>query len=367
MTSVLWDSSPEGMPESETTIPQMLRGAGYRTMLAGKWHLGCRQPFLPTNRGFDEFLGIPYSHDMAPLPLMWGTETIEANPRLDTLNERFTRESVRFINDNRHNPFFLMLSHTAPHLPLAPSPAFRRKSRRGLYADLLLEMDAHVGNVLEAISSNGLDDNTIVLFASDNGPWFQGRTGGLRGRKDESLEGGMRVPMIARMPGSIPKGIVVNEWASALDVLPTVGRMCNAPLPNQYLDGVNIGPLWSSEGATVERNDAFLYFNSWHIQCARQGAWKLHVSRYNTKPWTPPTPGGGINLPLIEPELYNVAEDPQEAFECAADNPEIVAQIRSRIETQLAGMPDRVLSAWRDTMRRRVNPTPVGALPESTP
>lgn len=359
VSRVLFPFDSFGIPETETTMAQMLKDAGYRTACVGKWHLGSQRPFLPTNRGFDEYFGIPHSHDMWPRPLMRNTEVVEETARLDMLTQRFTQEAVRFIGGARQAPFFLYLPHVAPHIPLEPSAAFKGKSPLGRYSDVVEELDWSVGEVLRALQQNGLDDNTLVIFTSDNGPWYQGSRGGLRGRKGETYEGGMRVPFLARFPGRIPKGLEANGFASALDILPTLARAAGAPLPGQRLDGVDIWPLLAGEREAVER-EAFLYFDGWHLQCARMGQWKLHVSRYDTAPWLP---GNRVNLPLPHPELYDVDADPQESYDCAPENPQVVAEIRARMETMLPGFPSAVMTMWRDTMNRHVEETPAAAPP----
>ncbi len=359
ITRVMFPFDTYGIPATETTIPQMLKTAGYRTACFGKWHLGSQRAFLPTERGFDEYFGIPHSHDMWPRPLMRNTEIVEDPARLDMLTQRFTREAVRFIGEAKESPFFLYFAHTAPHIPLEASSSFKGKSPLGRYSDVVREMDWSVGELFSALRENGLDDNTMVLFTSDNGPWYQGSRGGLRGVKGETYEGGMRVPMVARYPGRIPKGAATNAFASALDLLPTFGRLAGAALPGQPLDGTDIWPLLSGQQDSIDR-EMFLYFDGLHAQCARLGRWKLHMSRYDTPPWLP---GGRVNLPLPRPELYDMENDSEEDYDCAAENEATVTDMRARMERLLLTLPAPVMSAWRDTMRRRVEDTPIGAPP----
>jgi arylsulfatase len=190
--TVLNPSDTYGLPDSETTIAQMLKPAGYKTMCVGKWHLGSLPKYLPTSRGFDEYYGLPYSNDQAPSVLMHNTDVIESPVQLDTLTARYTEEAVDFIRRAKDSPFFLYMPHTFPHIPLAASANFRGKSALGLYGDVIEELDWSVGQVLKELSANRLERNTLVLFSSDNGPWFQGSPGGLRGRKGDTFEGGMR-------------------------------------------------------------------------------------------------------------------------------------------------------------------------------
>jgi arylsulfatase len=247
-------------------------------------------------------------------------------------------------------------------VPLAASPRFQGKSGQGLYADVIQELDWSVGQVLQALKDNGLDDNTLVLFSSDNGPWWQGSQGRLRGRKGETYEGGMREPLIARFPGLIPAATVSTGVATTMDILPTLARLCNAPLPAKPLDGVDIWPMLTGRQNEVDR-DAFLYFDDVFIQCARLGHWKLHVSRYNTRAWSPAPMNGKVNLPLPKPELYDLDKDYQESYDCAATHADVVADIQSRILRLLPTFPDDVQGAWRDTMSRKVADVPDDGLP----
>jgi arylsulfatase A len=277
MEGLLFPEDKKGIPATETTIGQMVQGAGYRTACIGKWHLGAYPEFLPTSRGFDEYFGIPYSNDMNPRVLMRNTEVLEQNCKLDTLTQRYTDEAVGFINRSKDRPFFLYLPHTFPHIPLAASPRFRKKSKVGLYGDAVMELDWSVGEVLKALAENGIDENTLVMFSSDNGPWYQGSAGPLRGRKGDTWEGGMRVPFIARWKNRIPGGRTTSSFASTLDILPTVARLAGSRLPSQPLDGADIWPLLSND-EHVDR-ELFLYFDGWDLQCARMDRWKLHIAR----------------------------------------------------------------------------------------
>jgi arylsulfatase len=359
---VLPPNCQAGLPPSETTIAGLLKDQGYTSMCIGKWHLGSESRFLPFNRGFDRYFGVPYSNDMTPLPLLRNTEVVEQPANLDTLTQRYTEEALRFITEFQQAPFFLYLAHTMPHIPLGASSAFRGRSAFGAYGDAVEELDWSVGEVLRVISDNALDQRTLVLFTSDNGPWYQGSAGRLRGRKGETYEGGVRAPFLARMPGSIPEGLVYRGPASTLDLLPTVVRLAGAPLPVSPVDGVDIWPLLSGEREAVDR-PLFLYFSDWHIQCVRAGPWKLHLARYNSPPWTPLPAAGRVNLPLGKPELYNLDLDPEEAYDVAPSNPQIVAELRAGVESLIPTFPDQVQTAWRDTINTPVWGVPAGALP----
>ena len=358
---VLFPTDTTGLSLSETTMAQMLKGAGYRTMCIGKWHLGHHPEYLPTSRGFDEYFGIPYSNDMTPRPLLHNTEQIEEPANLETLTPRYTEQAVKFI-ERKGGPFFLYMPHTFPHIPLAASPRFRGKSPLGLYGDVIEELDWSVGEVLAAVRRIGADSNTLVMFSSDNGPWYQGSPGGLRGRKGSTYEGGVREPFLARFPGRIPKGLVCRGVAGTVDILPTVARLTSAPLPKAPLDGIDIWPLLSGQKHSLER-EALLYFDEWNLQCARRGKWKLHFARYNTMAYNPAPAGGRINLPLHPPELYDLENDPEESYDVAAENPPVVEEIQGRVNRLLSTFPDEVRNAWTETQDRKTAPTATGALP----
>lgn len=361
VTRVLMPWDQLGLSSSETTIGKVLKQQGYRTMCIGKWHLGVRQDHLPAQHGFDSFYGLLYSNDMSPLPLMSNSRTLEELRDQSNLTARYTEQAVNFVTAQSEQPFFLYLAHSMPHIPLAASAAFRGKSGLGTYGDAVMEMDWSVGKVLEALRANGLEENTIVLFTSDNGPWYQGGAGRLRGRKGSTFEGGVREPFLAWMPGTIPARSEPIGLASMMDMLPTLAGMAGARVP-VTVDGVDILPMLKGERAYIDRA-VLLYFDDLHVQCARWGPWKLHLARYNSPAWSPEPVGGRRNLPLPHPELYNVVADPSEAFDLAEEKPEMVAQIRAMVDEQILKMPDGVRMAWRDTMAIRVQETPAGALP----
>jgi arylsulfatase len=347
---VLGPTDTGGLSLSETTtMANTLKSAGYATMCIGKWHLGCTPPYMPTQRGFDQFYGLPYSNDMTPLPLIQDTTVIEEPANLSTLTQRYTSQAVSFIASSKNKPFFLYMPHTFPHIPLAASPDFLGKSGFGLFGDAVTEIDWSVGQVLSAVQSNGLDENTLVIFTSDQGPWFEGSPGRFHGRKGETWEGGLRIPFLARFPGRIPTSQVCTSMASAMDILPTVANLCGASLPATPLDGYDIWSLLSAQQDIANRG-AFLYFDSWNLQCARVGPWKLHLARYNTPPWIPLPAGWRQNLQLLNPELYNLETDPSESCDVASDNPQIVASIRASVESLISTFPEPVTTAWNRTM-----------------
>ncbi len=362
IVDVLFPTDTIGLPASETTIAGMLKPLGYRAMCVGKWHLGSEKQFLPTNHGFDEFYGLPYSHDMSPLPLMHNTEVIEEPVDITTLMSRYTDQATAFIANTRNSPFFLYYAPFSPHIPLIVSDQFKGRSGLGAYGDAVQEIDWSVGQILNALTNNGLDSNTLVIFTSDHGPWYQGSSANLRGRKGETFEGGVRVPFIARYPGRIPSGFVSEELVSNMDVLPTVAAISGAQLPANPVDGINVWPLLTGAQMTLNR-EALLYFECWNLQCARLSSWKLHVARPNSVAWGPQPAGGRVNLPLPKPELYHLGADPGERCDVAADNPQMVSLITARIEALLPSFPQQVKDAWNSTMSLKVQDTPIGAMP----
>ncbi len=360
---VLFPQDTGGLNLDETTLADVLKARGYKTMCVGKWHLGRPPEYLPTSRGFDEYFGIPYSNDMNPRVLMHNTEVIKQTADLASLTARYTERAKKFIAQGKGSPFFLYMPHTFPHIPLAASPRFRGKSAEGLYGDVVEELDWSVGEVLQSLRQNSLEKDTLVMFSSDNGPWYQGSPGKLRGRKNTTYEGGVREPFIARWPGQIPAGQVCDALASMLDVFPTVTRLCGGALPPKPLDGIDMWPLLTGRKKSLER-PPLLYFDGWDLQCARWMNWKLHIARHNTAPYTPAPPGGRHSYLLPRPELYDLATDPDESYDVAPENSQIVAQLQARIAEMLSGFPEPVQKAYAEAQARKVNPaTPAGAYP----
>jgi arylsulfatase A len=352
----------EGLAKDEVTLANLLKARGYRTMCVGKWHLGHKPDNLPTKRGFDAYYGIPYSNDMKPAVVLRNEETVEAEATQTTLTKRYAEEAVKFIDSASKGPFFLYMPHTMPHIPLFASEKFRGKSPHGLYGDVIEELDWSVGEVLAALKRNGVDGNTLVLFSSDNGPWYLGSPGKLRGRKGSTLEGGVRVPLLARLPGRTPKGRVVDGVGSTMDVVPTIARLTGADLPSKPLDGIDIWPMLTGKVQEIDR-EALLYFDNVHLQCARWKNWKLHVARYTGPNYAPAPPPGRQNLPLRPAELYNLALDPDESYDVADVHPDVVTEIQSRIAKLMAGFPADIQKAWADTQARQTDRTPAGQWP----
>jgi arylsulfatase len=360
---VFFPRDNDGLPTDETTFARMAQKGGYATACVGKWHLGHKHPHLPTDHGFDEYFGIPYSNDMNPRWLMDGDKVIEEQATLETLTPRYTDRAVRFIEKAKDKPFVLYMPHTYPHIPLAASARFRGKSEQGLYGDVIQELDWSVGEVLRALRLNGVADHTLVVFSSDNGPWYQGSSGRLRGRKGMTTEGGMRVPGLARLPGVIPAGRTTTAFASVMDILPTFASMAGLDKPAKPLDGVDIGEVLRGYAPDVERTQPFLYFDGWDAQCSRMGKWKLHFARRNDFIYSPSPQGGPKTLALRPPELYNLALDPDESYDVAPENPQVVERLMSQTETMLAGFPQEVRDARAKVLATETAPPEPGRLP----
>jgi arylsulfatase len=348
-----------GLNPEEETIAEVLKKKGYTCGIFGKWHLGHHKEFLPLQHGFDEYLGLPYSNDMWPvwydgtptpqdhnkatyplLPLIDGNETIEELTKMedqDMLTTRYTERAVRFIEKNKDRPFFLYVPHSMPHTPLGVSDKFRGKSQQGKYGDVIMEIDWSVGEILNTLKKHNLENNTLVVFTSDNGPWLNfgkhaGSTGPLREGKGTSWEGGQRVPCIMRWPGHIPQGRVCDKMASTLDLLPTFAAIAGAPLPKKKIDGVNILPLVEGNPDANPRDHLFYYYGR-PLQCVRQGKWKLHFP-HGYRSYKGVEPGkNGLPGPYARGktgiELYDLENDIGEKHNVADQYPEVVEQLQA--------------------------------------
>ena len=334
---VLIPRSRRGMHADEWTLPEILKAKGYATACIGKWHLGDQPPHLPTAHGFDEYYGIPYSNDMAsarrgdpPLPLVQDTKVIEAPANQATLTKRYTREAIQFIERNKSKPFFLYLPHTFPHLPLFASKEFHGKSANGRYGDSVEEIDWSTGKILDALKQHGLDKNTLVIFTSDNGS--NGRNGGsnapLSGSKGGTMEGGMRVPMIARWPGRIPAGSTCNELSSTMDFLPTFAALSGGLLSANKIDGHDITPLLTGTKGAASPYEVFYYYRRRQLQALRWGDWKWHLPLGNTFPnWTTANQKGRGR----PGKLVNLKTDLAEKLDVTVANPKVMAKMRELV------------------------------------
>lgn len=279
LNGVFFPESFEGMPQEEVTIAELLQDNGYSTGLVGKWHLGHQQKFLPLAQGFEEYFGIPYSNDMESVVYMRGNDVVSHSVDQTLLTKTYTEEAIQYIDQHKEEPFFLYLAHSMPHVPLYASDEFLGSSERGLYGDVIQELDWSVGQILQKLEAENLLENTLVIFSSDNGPWLAmedhgGSSGGLREGKMYSFEGGMRVPTVAMWKGKIPAGTVYDEMATQLDWLPTFASLTGAELPKgRELDGKDISEVLFNTG--VREEDGFLFFEFGLLTGYRKGDWKV--------------------------------------------------------------------------------------------
>jgi arylsulfatase A-like enzyme len=353
---VLFPNSKGGLPSDEMTIAEALKSAGYATAHIGKWHLGIHPGTRPLEQGFDHTFGLPYSNDMdgrpevlkskggsgspTPPPDGWNVVlqrdgvVVEQPVDQTTLTKRYTEEAVKFIDGNKGGPFFLYLAHTFPHVPLFASPSFKGRSRAGIYGDAVEEIDWSVGEILASLNRNGIAENTLVFFTSDNGPWLimgdqGGSAGPLREGKGSTWEGGMRVPGIAWMPGRIKPG-VTSELAHMMDLLPTAVALAGASLPKDVkVDGADLAPLLF--GAKPLPPRPFFYYRGDEIFAVRLGAWKAHFQTQN---------GYGQPKPEMHdpPLLFHLGRDSSEKRNVAGKHPEVLAEIAEALVAHKNGI-----------------------------
>lgn len=347
---VLFPRHRVGLHPDEITIAELLKEKGYATACFGKWHLGHKPKFLPTRQGFDTYFGIPYSNDMTIdqdaefsqdavlregmtvervrsekpkknwVPLMRDEKVVEYPADQTTLTKRYTDSAIQFISENKEKPFFLYLPHTMPHIPLFVSDEFKGKSKRGLYGDTLEEIDASTGRILETLKSLGLDENTLVIYTSDNGPWKldRGRGGSadpLRGYKFSTYEGGMRVPCIMRWPKKIPAGQACSQIASTIDLMPTIAKLAGTEPPtDRVIDGKDIWELMSQPTTAKSPHEAYFYCKGKNLQAVRRGKWKLRLEKKVT-------------------QLFDLDEDISEKTNVAERHPKLVEELTFTIES----------------------------------
>lgn len=337
INAVFFPRSFTGMPVDEITIAELLKDRGYATGIVGKWHLGHRHEFLPLQRGFDEYFGIPYSNDMRSAVYLDGNRVVDFNPDQHYTTRTYTEKALDFIRRRRQagEPFFLYLAHSMPHVPIYASPEFEGRSGHGLYTDVIEEIDWSVGEVLNTLEEEGLKDNTLVVFSSDNGPWIVmkeqgGSAGELREGKMYTFEGGQRVPTLAMWPGVIPGGSEYTDMALMMDWFPTIAELSGATLPgDRDYDGESLLPVLKGEITAKPRE--FLYFNGRRLHAYRNGDWKLklpfegfHGARYRQ----------GV-LPH-DTLLFNLKQDPGEQNDLYAQHPEKVSELVELMEVCLA-------------------------------
>lgn len=328
---VFFPESFTGIPSEEVTIAEALKGNGYRTAIFGKWHLGHHRQFLPLQNGFDEYYGIPYSNDMMGVAYLRGNEVDSIKVNQKYITHTYTKEAVRFIDQNKDKPFFLYITHNMPHVPIYASPKFEGKSQRGLYGDVIEELDWSVGEVVKALKKNGLEENTLVVFTSDNGPWLifdveGGSAGPLRQGKGTTFEGGQRVPAVAYWPGKIRPGTVYDDLASQLDLYPTIISLTGSQKTQtkKPLDGEDISPVLFGTGK--RKGDEFAYYSNGIIEAYRKGDWKIRLPQKDVKA------GNAVIVPAADTLLFNLKTDIGEQHNLLKSNPAKAKELLASLE-----------------------------------
>lgn len=365
---VLFPNSTGGIPAQEITIAEQLKKAGYATAAIGKWHLGHLNQYLPTNNGFDSYFGIPYSNDMDrknaeglsrkeifwnanikyfDVPILKDEDVVERPANQHTLTKRYNEAAVKFIKENKGSPFFLYLAHNLPHVPLFASKEFMGKSKRGLYGDVVQEIDHGIGEIIKTLKEFEIDKNTLVVFTSDNGPWLSyqdhgGSAGLLMDGKGTTWEGGMRVPGIFWWPGKLKPGIV-SDIGSTLDLFTTTSSLADIEIPSdRVIDGVDLSPVLF--GKERSERDNIIYYRGKTIYAARKGAYKVHYITQTS--YVKDTKKVIYDNPL----LFNLEEDPSEKYNIAKEHPEIIQEINKMVELHRSG----VISV-KDQLEERIN------------
>jgi len=345
--------SRNGLHPNEVTLAEMLKRAGYQTAIVGKWHQGWSHEMLPLQQGFDSYYGLPYSHDMShthatrpegypPLPLIRDNEVIELNPDQSRLTSNYTREAIEVIHKSKDKPFFLYLCHNMPHVPLFLPQKHRGKTERGLFGDVVREIDLGVGKIVDTLKELKIYDNTLIIFTSDNGPWLSygdhgGSAGPLREGKGTTFEGGMREPCVMQWPARIPKGLVCDAIVGTIDFMPTLANIAGGQIPtDRIIDGKDITAIL--EGNTVDSpHEAYYYYGGADLQAVRSGPWKLHFP-HKYRAGTGPSPSHGIPVPYHYPEiglsLFNLEDDIGETDNVLNQQPEVV--------NRLTGLADKM-------------------------
>jgi arylsulfatase A len=360
-----------GLANSEVTLAEICKQKGYATAAVGKWHLGSKPQFFPTTQGFDSYLGLPYSNDMWPrhpeakagtypeLPLIQNTEVIDedVSPEdQEQLTTRYTEAAVDFIQKSKGRPFFLYLAHSMPHVPLYVSSKFKGKSKRGVFGDVIMEIDWSVGQVMKALDGAGVAENTWVIFTSDNGPWLSygehaGSAGPLREGKGSSWEGGVRVPCIMRWPGQIPAAATSEQVLMTIDVLPTLAARLGAKLPDHPIDGKDVWPiLTGSDDAESPHEHYFVWYENNQLQAviSADGQWKLQLPHKYRSSVAMPRASGGIpssyqQASIDKAELYHLSQEIAEANDVAKDYPEVVKTLQAAAEKARAKLGDSLM------------------------
>lgn len=380
LAGALNHTSKVGIHGDEVLLPELLQQRGYATAIFGKWHLGHRPEFSPLRHGFHEFLGIPYSNDNGPLhpvvktipslPWIDGEKTAELDPDQSQFTRRLTERACQFLAANKARPFFLYVPHIMPHVPIFASEKFKGRSARGLYGDVVEELDWSVGEIDAALNRLGLAEKTLVIFTSDNGPFLSygehaGRATPLREGKLTTFEGGVRTPCLMRWPRKLRPGRLCDEPVASIDLLPTIAKLVGAPLPKQPIDGLDAWPIISGQSNARTPHESLLFFSGDELQAIRSGNWKLHFAHDYLTVAGPPGRAGkpanfekmqpksieesgirgiasrhGYEVRRIEQSLFNLKDDPGESRNVADQNPDVIRRLEALAEKARADLGD---------------------------
>lgn len=380
----LQPKSKVGLNPKEENIAKILKAAGYKTAMVGKWHLGDAPQFMPTKQGFDAYFGLPYSNDMWPygdvvkrgenapevvkkntpqLPLYDGekvTRLIKTQADQDELTTLYTERAVNFIKENKKSPFFLYLAHSMPHIPLGVSSKFRGKSELGIYGDVMMEIDWSIAEIVKTLKEIGATENTLIIFTSDNGPWLNygdhaGSAGGLKEAKMTSFEGGQKVPCIMKWPAVIPAGKICNKLASAIDILPTLCNITESKLPVNKIDGVNILPLLKGDFDVTPRQFLYYYYGDNDLRAVRDARFKLVVP-HGYRSYEGNLPGvdgkkGKVTQQKTEMALYDLRRDQGERYDVQSIFPEAVMCLTKALEDMRQDIGDSLTGSIGKNVR----------------
>ena len=387
MAGAIFPNSKKGLNPEEITLAEMFKQKNYATAIFGKWHLGDNKKFLPLQQGFDEYFGLPYSNDMwpydylgnkaepgtfqaecIPLPLISGNEKVGEIKTMEDqaqLTQLYTEHAIQFIKKNKNNSFFLYIPHSMPHTPIAASEKFRGKSKAGLYGDVMMEIDWSIGQILETLKEEGLEETTMVVLTSDNGPWrkfgnWAGSSGGLREAKMTVFEGGQRVPCLMMWKGKIPEGVVCNKLSSSIDLLPTFSAICGLQLPENKIDGINITDLLMGKSDVSPRKYFYYYYDENSLKAVRRDDWKL-VLPHPSITYEQDVPGndgyqGKTRNVIFSLALYDLRQDPAERYDVQEAFPEIVKELQEVAEKAREDLGDDL------TNRKNTNRRPAGLI-----
>ncbi|WP_165023701.1 sulfatase [Dysgonomonas sp. ZJ279] len=367
-------NSEYGIHPDEMTMAELLKQKGYHTAIFGKWHLGDAKSFLPLQNGFDEYYGLPYSNDMwsyhpqnnmfkfPDLPTIDGDEIIGYNTDQTKFTTDYTNRSINFIKKNKSQPFFLYLAHSMPHVPLAVSDKFKGKSEQGLFGDVMMEIDWSVGEILKTLRELGIEENTLIVLTSDNGPWTNygnhaGSAAGLREAKATTFDGGNRIPCVMYWKGKIMAGTTSNKLASNIDLFPTLADISQAPLPKKKLDGVSLLPLIKGEKDASPRKEFAYYYNKNDLEAVTDGMFKLvfphkYVTYGAFVPGNDGMPGKLTNLEIQKAELYDLRRDPGERYDVISQYPEVAARLMKFADKMRKDLGDNLTSSQGKNRRQ---------------